>query len=218
MRSILIIAGASGAGKTTVASRLTKISESFGMVRSITTRAPRGDGHDSEYIYTDRADFLKKVSYGELVEYMEYGDNLYGTPKSELERIFSLGKIPLLILDLEGVKSIRAGQFDFKPIIIYIWGSLNEIEKRLYKRDLCEPSAEKLLSFIKRKEMNIRDYLAMPQLYNLFDAFLENDGIDNCAKSIEQLFLSLSGGLAISEEENKRTAVMLSEMAKEKTI
>ena len=117
-RNILVIAGASGAGKTTVAARLLSESEDFGLVRSITTRAPRGDGHDGEYIYTDRADFMKRAESGELVEYMEYGDNMYGTPVSELKRIFEEAKTPLLILDIEGVKSLRSRSFDFSSVKI----------------------------------------------------------------------------------------------------
>ena len=213
MRSVLVIAGASGAGKTTVATRLIEKLGGFELVRSITTRAPRGDSHDGEYIYTDRANFLNKVQGGELLEYMEYGDNLYGTPASEIERIFAEGKIPLLILDIEGVKSLRSKKFDFTPVIFYIWGKLDDIERRLYARDLSEPTAEKLLSFIKRKEMNIRDYLSMPDIEALFDAFIENTGIEETTDSVNKAFVYFNGGGEKDFSENRRVAQSLFEMA-----
>ena len=216
-RNILVIAGASGVGKTTVAAHLLSKSEAFGLVRSITTRAPRGDGHDGEYIYTDRADFMKRAESGELVEYMEYGDNMYGTPVSELERIFAEGKIPLLILDIEGVKSLRSRKFDFSSVIVYIWDDLNVIEKRLYSRDLAkDPTADKLVSFQKRKDMNIRDYLSMPEISHLFDSFVRNEGIDECAAKIKEVFDKANDGKAVSKEEKASVASALSEMAKAK--
>jgi len=214
MRSILVIAGASGVGKTTVADALIKKYGIFGLVRSITTRAPRGDGHDGEYIYADRDGFIKKAESGELVEYMEYGGNMYGTPVSELERVFSDEKIPLLILDIEGVKSLRKRSFDFNSVIVYIWDELNIIEKRLYARDLAEPTSEKLLSFIRRKEMNIRDYLSMPGIAHLFDSYVRNEGIEECAASVKSVFDRVNRGEVLSPEEKDKTASALFEMAK----
>lgn len=214
-RKILVIAGASGVGKTTVAAHLLSTCTDFGLVRSITTRAPRGDGHDAEYIYLDRAEFLRRAESGETVEYMEYGGNMYGTPVSELDRIFGEGKIPLLILDIEGVKSLRSRSFDFTSTIVYVWDDINVIEKRLYARDLLEsPTAEKLLSFIKRKEMNIRDYLGMPEISHLFDAFVQNDGIERCAAEIKELFDSDGTDISERQKENEKTAARLASMCK----
>ena len=77
MSAILVIVGPSGVGKTTVANRVVERSPSFEFVRSATTRAPRGDGNDSEYLYLTREEFLGRVNSGKMLEYMEYGGNLY---------------------------------------------------------------------------------------------------------------------------------------------
>ncbi len=215
-RRILVIAGASGVGKTSIASHLLSESSDFGFVRSVTTRAPRGDGHDGEYIYISREEFVKKAENSELVEYMEYGDNMYGTPKSELERIFADDKIPLLILDIEGVKSLRRGIFDFSSTVFYIWEELNVIEKRLYERDLSEPTADKLLSFIKRKNANIRDYSDMPQIASLFDLFIRNIGIAETAQIVRNEFFNSSVASRNAAERNAETAEMLRKMTEEK--
>ena len=215
-KKILVIAGASGVGKTTVATQLLSSFSEFGFVRSLTTRAPRGDGHDGEYIYVTREQFLKRAEDGEMVEYMEYGTNLYGTPVSELDRIFAEGKIPLLILDIEGVKSLRSKAFDFTPRIVYIWDDINTVERRLYDRDLAkEPSADKLLSFVRRKEMNIRDYLAMPDIYRFFDFFVKNDGVEKCAKEIMAFFEGSEVQNSSQITKNKRIADALADMCKQ---
>ena len=86
MDSILVLVGPSAVGKTTVMTRILELyGNEFSPIRSATTRAPRGDSFDGEYIYLSREEFLSSVSRGELLEYMEYGGNLYGTPKSEVE-------------------------------------------------------------------------------------------------------------------------------------
>ena len=212
-RRILVLAGASGVGKTSIAAHLLSQSADFGFVRSVTTRAPRGDGHDGEYIYLDKEEFAKRIDKSQLVEYMEYGDNLYGTPKSELERIFTEGKIPLLILDIEGVKSLRRGNFDFSSTVFYVWEDLNVIEKRLYERDLSEPTADKLLSFLKRKNANIRDYLSMPEYANLFDGFIRNIGISETAELVKNAFFKENFDIGADKI---KTAEMLRKMAEEK--
>ncbi len=216
-KRILVIAGASGVGKTTVAARLLAESEEFGFVRSVTTRAPRGDGHDGEYIYKSREEILSLIAEDALIEHMEYGGNLYGTPAFELERIFGEGKTPLLILDIEGVKTLRSRKFDFEAVIIYIWEELDKIEKRLYLRDLGEnPTAEKFLSFVKRKNMNLQDYQYMQTIVGFLDAFVRNNSIENTVSEVKKIFSSLSDGKPKNTSENEKTAKLLYEMASKK--
>ena len=209
-RKILVIAGASGVGKTTVASAIMKKYDCFDLVRSVTTRSPRGDSHDSEYIYLDRNEFMRRAEGGELVEYMKYGDNFYGTPVSELERIFLDGKTPLLILDIEGVKSLRRGKYDFSPFIVYLWEELSVIEKRLYDRDVKgTDSSEKLASFEKRRELNRRDYLAMTEIYPLFDLFVRSVSVASSADEIAERVFAEN-----TETENEPIAAYLAGSAK----
>ena len=189
MKKILVVAGASGVGKTTIVTRLLDGHPEFSLVRSLTTRAPRGDAHDGEYIYTDRDGFLRLISEGAVLEHMEYGGNLYGTPVSELERIFGEAKIPTLILDIEGVKSLRRVTYDFLPVIFYIYDDIETVEKRLYSRFQSEGLTEdKLKSFNKRMEANRRDYAALPEIEHLFNAVVRNIGISETAEKILELF------------------------------
>ncbi len=216
MKHILILTGASGVGKTTLAMRLLD-SGGFSYVRSATTRGKRGDIHDDEYIYLSREEFLSRVSSGEMLEHMEYGGNLYGTPRAELDRIFAEGKVPLLVLDLVGVKSFRALKTDFRVIAFYIYDSLNEIEKRLYKRELAAaPTIDRLEAFAKRKEANIRDYLLLDELSDAFDSFIRNSDLDEAFSEIKRIYSYLAAGNTANREENKKIASRLAGEAKGK--
>ena len=154
MEKALVLVGPSGVGKTTVANSVIEKTGRFLLARSVTTRPPRNDQFNDEYIYLQKDDFLKMSKEDGLLEYMEYGDNFYGTPISEIERIFSMGKTPLLILDIEGAKTLRKMQLPFLPVIIYLWDDLDTIEKRLYSRYLSVPSEDKFFAFLKRKNMS----------------------------------------------------------------
>ncbi len=217
MRSILVLAGASGAGKTTVAMEILSKCGDYRLIRSATTRAPRGDGHDGEYLYYTEEEFKALISRGELLEYMNYGGSFYGTPHSEIELAFSEGKIPLLILNLEGIKSLREKSFDFSVFAFYIYDDINVIERRLYERYLSKnPTADALESFLKRKAANIRDYCALPELSDKFDAFVFNKEVFASAELILSLHRDFALGKLKNRDENLKIAEELALSAKQK--
>ena len=203
MNAILVIVGPSGVGKTTVANRVVEMDPSFEFVRSATTRAPRGDGNDSEYLYITREEFLDRVNSGKMLEYMEYGSNLYGTPASEVERIHQEGKTPLLVLDIEGAKSLRKGNFGFRSVIIYVYEELSVINARLLARAGATPD-----SVARRCELNKRDYLSMPEISHLFDDFFRNEKVDASAVGVMEIFSEVCNGAA-------RPDAKISEIAQE---
>ena len=175
MIKALIIAGASAAGKTTVAHKLIERG-GFELVRSLTTREVRPDSFGAEYIYTDREEFMRLVCSGAVLEHTEYSGNLYGTPRSEIERIAATGKTPLLILDLDGVRSLSVAE-GVDACSVYIYGSLNVLETRLYERYIGNtPSPDGLAKFVSRKEQNITDYLGMEEYSPYLYAFVRGDG------------------------------------------
>jgi len=189
MNTVLVLAGPSAVGKTSIAELLIKNDSGYELVRSVTTRAPRGDERDGEYIYLSRNEFSDLKSSGGLLEDMEYGSELYGTPLGEIERIFSLGKVPLLILDMNGIRSLRERELDFSVYAIYVYDDINVIEKRLYERELGNgPTIEGFESFIKRKTANIKDYLSLTDNYVLFDAFYKNVSLDEASRELDAIF------------------------------
>ena len=213
---ILVLVGASGVGKTSVAEEILSKNPKYTLIRSATTRAPRGDGHDGEYLYYSEDEFKALISSGALLEFMNYGGNFYGTPISEINLAFKEDKIPLLILDIEGVVSLREKSHDFSVFIFYIYEDLNVIEKRLYGRELLKnPSVSALEDFMKRKNANIRDYLVLPDIADKFDVFLKNSDISECSDLVLKLHSEmLSGAFVKDVEKNKKIADELSLSAK----
>ena len=189
MNRVLVIAGPSAVGKTTVMKRILELYPEFEFVRSATTREARNDPHKSEYIYLSRAEFLTRVKNSEMLEYTEFAGNCYGTPASEIKRISAEGKIPLLILDINGVKSLKSGSFGFETYSVYITADVKVLDERLYERALSDGLSEKSLSvFSERKSRNRLDLEKISEFSYLFDAIVENTEIDATVEKIVSLF------------------------------
>ena len=191
---ILILVGPSGVGKTTVAYKMLEMCDEFEFVRSATSRAPRGDGNDNEYIYVTREEFADRVSRGRMLEHVEYSGNYYGTPASEVERILALGKTPLLILELNGAKNLKTNAKDFKTFVFYIYEELDVIEKRLTDRELQNPTAKGLEAVEKRMKANKKDYSEMRELRSMFDATIKNVSVNDAANTVMDVFRRMKNG------------------------
>lgn len=187
LKTALLLAGPSGGGKTTVMNELLKSNTDFELVRSATTRERRGDGNDGEYIYLSRNEFLLRCENGEMLEFTEYGGNLYGTPYSEIERISGSGKTPILILDLSGVKTLRTRILDFGIYAVYVYAEPKTLAARLAAR-YSEEGGEKSMRYITRMENNLRDYAAADEWCPLFDTAVESLDIDKTKSAVLSAF------------------------------
>ena len=189
MKNILILAGPSGVGKTTLAHVLLKGSERFELVRSVTTRPPRGDAFDAEYIYLSKDEFSALINEGGVLEYTEYAGNFYGTPRSEIDRILKENKIPLLILDLKGVHTVVSEKSDINPCAVYLTVSESELEKRLSAR--YGKDRERLVSRLNQNRIDKEEY---KKIKTDFFATVENLGnVEKCAEEVAAAFNKFCG-------------------------
>ena len=213
-KPMIILVGPSAVGKTTVANLLVeKYPDRFAFVRSVTTRPSRFEG-DTEYIYIDQAKYDELVENEGLLEYATYAEYSYGTPRFEIDRIEEEGKTPLLVLNIEGVKSLRKKE-DLKVFAIYFYEDLNLLETRLYERGLAtNPTVEALTSFVKRKNQNMEDYLHIDEVAPLFDLFYENTSLEESVAMV----LSLIDGEcdAMSDERKTEIVALLQSRGREK--
>ena len=207
MKKILVLVGPSAVGKTTVMKELLSKELSFSFVRSATTRPPRNDGHNSEYLYLSKEEFEEKIKRGEMLEYMEYAGNFYGTPAYEIERILSSSEIPLLILDIKGVRSLRSMSLPYEVFAVYIYSSVEKLNSRLYERVISAgKTPEAIFAYEKRVKQNAEDYRSLTENLSLFDALVENTSPKETASKILDLFSSDSETLKREKENSYNEA------------
>jgi guanylate kinase len=215
-KNILIIAGPSAVGKTTVAHRMLELEPRFEFVRSVTTRPCRADQFDNEYIYITKEEFLDLIENSGVLEHTEYAGNLYGTPRSEIDRITSEGKIPLLILDINGVESLSKNKGDIFPCGVYVYDDLKTMNERLHERFKdCLDDPKNVARMQTRIKQNILDYMEMPKHEPVFYSFVQNRGsVDECAEKVLSVFRDFCNEVEKNKDETKVISVALTVLAR----
>ncbi len=106
---LLVLSSPSGGGKTSIAKSLLQGRDDLGYSVSGTTRPIRPTERDGvDYHFLTRTEFVHRRNAGEFVEWATYGGELYGTLRSEIERILARGRHAVLDIDIEGARQIRA--------------------------------------------------------------------------------------------------------------
>lgn len=130
---LLIVSGPAGSGKTTIISKLIE-SGDFVFSVSATTRAPRpGEVDGVDYFFITKEQFKDRIRLGEMLEYAQYVDNYYGTPRRAVEDLLSEGKDVLLDIEVQGALQVMQKMREAVSVMILPPNS-RELEKRLRLR------------------------------------------------------------------------------------
>ena len=105
---LLVLSAPSGGGKSSIARNLLQGRDDLGYSVSATTRPMReGEREGVDYHFLSRDEFIRRRDAGEYLEWATYGGHLYGTLRSEIERIFARGRHAVLDIEIEGARQIR---------------------------------------------------------------------------------------------------------------
>jgi guanylate kinase len=106
---LLVLSAPSGGGKSSIARNLLQGRDDLGYSVSATTRPMReGERDGVDYHFLSREEFVRRRDAGEFLETATYGGHLYGTLRSEIERLFAAGRHAVLDIEIEGARQIRA--------------------------------------------------------------------------------------------------------------
>ena len=104
---LIVLSGPSGCGKGTIVQEILKGGDCAVSV-SATTRSPReGEENHVHYHFITKEEFEQRIAHDGLLEYAEYCDNYYGTPRAEVEAMRASGKH--VILELKCRVHFRCG-------------------------------------------------------------------------------------------------------------
>jgi len=133
----IVLSGAGGAGKGTIARRLVELDPALWLSRSWTTRAPRVDDGPFAYRYATRDEFQRHLDRGGFLEWNEFHDNLYGTPMPDPPA----GHDVLLEIDVNGGRQVR--RHNPGALLLFVEApSVEEQRGRLLRRGDSPAQAE----------------------------------------------------------------------------
>ncbi len=138
-RGLLIVySGPAGSGKGTVR-KIIESKKHFEYSVSATTRALRpGEEEGVDYYVYTRERFLEAIENGEMLEYAEYCQNFYGTPKAPVEKCLSEGKDIILEIEVEGAMQVKRA-FPEAVLVMLLPPSYATQRARLVKRNTEPP-------------------------------------------------------------------------------
>lgn len=173
--SLLVVSGPSGAGKSTIVRGLL-VEHPFVFSVSVTTRAPRPSEVDGiHYRFVSQDEFAGMIERSELLEWAQYGVDLYGTPRTGVIERLEAGHDVLLEIEIQGARQVRA--VHPSAVLVFVAPpSMAELERRLRGRG--DTDAE---SIARRLAIAQSELTEAPEV---FDIIVVNDDVDSAVTDI----------------------------------
>ncbi len=175
---LFVVSSPSGAGKSAILSRARADDPSLLFSVSATTRPPRkGEQDGREYYFLERDEFMRRVDAGEFIEWAEVHGNLYGTLRSEMDRLAASGHDAIIEIDVQGAASLREQACTMVSVFI-MPPSLEELERRLLGRGTETPEVVALRIGNARHEL---------EQYRHYDFVVVNDDLDTAVADFKAI-------------------------------
>jgi guanylate kinase len=168
----IIFSAPSGAGKTTIVRHLLETRTDLEFSISACSRESRGEEvNGKDYYFLGVEGFKKEIEAEAFVEWEEvYQDNFYGTLKSEINRIWAIGKHVIFDVDVVGGLNLKK-RFGEDALAIFVKPPSEEVlEQRLRGRQTETEEKIQMRLTKAREEIALADQ---------FDAVLLNDNLDD---------------------------------------
>lgn len=175
---LVVVSGFSGAGKGTLMKELLKQYDNYALSVSATTRQPReGEKDGEDYFFVSKERFQQMIEGNELVEYAQYVNHYYGTPKAYVEKRMAEGKDVILEIEIQGALKVKK-RFPDALLLFVTPPSAVELRRRLVGR------GTETIEVIGARLRRAAEEAAGMEAY---DYLLINDEIQDCVEQMHQL-------------------------------
>ena len=177
-----VISGFSGVGKGTIVKKLVA-EEDYALSISATSRAPReGEVHGREYFFLTRDEFHSMIESDGLIEWAEYVNNFYGTPREYVEERLAEGKDVILEIEPQGALKIKE-KYPEAVLIFVVPPNAKELEKRLIGRGTEEAGT------IKKR---LKRAAEETEYIDNYEYIVINDNLDDAVRDIHHIIQAAS--------------------------
>lgn len=170
---LIVVSGPAGVGKGTIVRKMAEKDKDIVLSISATSRTPRAmESEGKSYYFKTREEFEEMIKKDQLIEWVEYCDNYYGTPKALVTREIDKGKIVLLEIEVEGALNIKK-HYPECVLCFIVPPDFRELENRLRGRGT--ENEESIRGRLKRASDEIN-------LIEKYDYLIINDSVENAAQ------------------------------------
>lgn len=180
---LVLFSGPSGVGKDTVLDIILDKDERLQRSVSLTTREKRsGEVDGKDYYFVTKDEFHTMIQNGQVLEYAQYGENIYGTPKAPVDKWLKEGKTVILKIEVKGAQKIREIYPDAVSIFL-MPPSMKVLEERIRIRGTEDESdIERRLEIAKNEVMRSADY----------DFVVVNDNLEAASNNVLGIIKALN--------------------------
>ena len=179
---IVILSSPSGAGKTTLVRKISKL-KNYKISISHTTRTPRtNEVNGKDYFFVKKKEFRNLIKKKQFLEHAKVFKNYYGSSKKLVLSKLKKGKNVIFDIDWQGTKQIKQKKLKYKLISFFI---LPPSRKILYQRLSRRDMRDKLIVEERMQQFD-KDILK----WRSYDFVVINDDLDLCYKQIIKLIKS----------------------------
>jgi guanylate kinase len=176
---LIVLSAPSGSGKTTIAKAILQHYPEMKFSVSATTRPRRlNETEGRDYFFLTRAEFESRIVHGGLVEHEEIYGNLYGSLKSEVDKVIAGGGSMLFDIDVKGALSIKRMYHNDAVLIFVQAPSVEIIEERLSRRKTEDTET------VKRRMERVPMEL---EFGKQFDFRVINDNLEQAIDDVKQI-------------------------------
>ena len=175
---LAVVSGFSGAGKGPLMKELLKRYDNYALSISATTRSPReGEADGREYFFISQERFQQMIEEDRLIEYAQYVNHYYGTPKDYVMQQMAQGKDVILEIEIQGALKVKK-RFPDALLLFVTPPSAEELCRRLVGR------GTETLEVINARLRRAAEEASGMEAY---DYLLINDEIDRCVEEMHNL-------------------------------
>lgn len=172
--SLIVISGFSGVGKGTVVKRLVS-DYGYSLSVSATTRKPReGEEDGREYYFKTVDEFRNLIDYNGFIEWAQYVENYYGTPRAYVEQELSGGRDVILEIEVQGAMNVKSQYPD--AVLIF----LTTPDAKCLRERLAGRGTEEDALINKRMKRAVDESLDM----GAYEYIVVNDDLDVCIRTV----------------------------------
>ena len=195
---LFVVSAPSGCGKGTILSEVLKKNKNLFYSVSATTRTPRdGEIDGVNYYFLTKEEFKREIDNGGMIEYAQYCDNFYGTPKEKVIEKLEQGIDVILEIETNGAMQVKRAMPE--AVLIFILPpSVFELRRRLNKRGTEEQD------IIDKRVKEAEDEILKAHNY---DYIIMNDELDKAIEDFEAI-------LKASKLTNENNKNMIEEVLK----